>query len=164
MENEQQECILKAVEKLHDKSKYYLLFFGKLDESLVRKLGLDYKNLGYLNDTISLRLAYSAASVFVAPSIMEAFGKTLTESMACGTPVVAFNATGPQDIINHKINGYLAKPFNSADLANGIEWVLEDEDRWKKLSQNAREKVVQEFDIVKVAKKYEDLYKYILKV
>ena len=154
---------LKAVEKLHDKSKYFLLFFGRLDESLVRKLGLNYKDLGYLNDTISLRLAYSAADIFVAPSIMEAFGKTLAEAMACGTAVVAFNATGPKDIVDHKINGYLTKPFDTIDLANGIEWALEDNTRLEELSKNARTKAINKFDIIKIAEKYKDLYEDILK-
>jgi len=154
---------LKAVEQLQDKSKYFLLFFGRLDESLIKKLGLDYKDLGYLNDIISLRLAYSAANVFIAPSIMEAFGKTLAESMACGTPVVAFYATGPKDIVDHKINGYLAKPYETTDLANGIEWVLEDNTRLKELSKNARTKAINEFNIIKIAEKYKDLYEDILK-
>ena len=154
---------LEAVEKFHDKSKYFLLFFGRLDESLVGKLGLDYKNLGYLNDIISLRLAYSAANVFVAPSIIETFGKTLAESMACGTPVVCFNATGPKDIVTHKVDGYLAKPYDATDLANGIEWVLEDNTRLKELSKSARTKVINEFDVIKIAEKYKDLYEDILK-
>ena len=55
--------------------------------------------------------------------LMDAFGKTLAEAMACNTPVVCFDATGPKDIVDHKINGYKAIPFESRDLANGIEWV-----------------------------------------
>ncbi|MEG3066598.1 glycosyltransferase [Acetomicrobium sp.] len=76
----------------------------------------DFTNFGFLQDLISLRLLYSAADIFVAPSLMEAFGKTIAEAMACGTPVVAFDANGPKDIIDHEINGYLAKPFEPEDL------------------------------------------------
>lgn len=146
-----------------DKDKYFLCFFGNLDKSVVEKLGFEYKSFGFLYDTVSLRLLYSASNVFVAPSIMDAFGKTLAESMACGTPVVCFNATGPKDIVTHKIDGYFAKPYDATDLANGIEWVLEDSIRWKQLSRNAREKVIKEFDMIKVAEKYKDLYENILK-
>ena len=146
-----------------DKDKYFLCFFGNLDKSVVEKLGFEYKSFGFLYDTVSLRLLYSASNVFVAPSIMDAFGKTLAESMACGTPAVCFNATGPKDILTHKVDGYLAKPYDATDLANGIEWVLEDSIRWKQLSRNAREKVIKEFDIIKVAEKYKDLYENILK-
>lgn len=140
----------------------YLLFFGKLDISLLKNSGFEYTSLGFLNDTISLRLAYSAADVFVAPSLMDAFGKTLAESMACGTPVVCFNATGPKDIVDHKKNGYLAYPFDPQDLARGVKWVLEDEKRFLELSINAREKVEDYFDIQIVAKQYQSLYQEIL--
>jgi len=58
------------------------------------------------------------------PSLQEAFGQTASETMGCGTPVVAFGRTGLLDIIDHKENGYLAKPFDTTDLANGIEWVF----------------------------------------
>jgi len=107
-------------------------------------------------------VAYSSADVFICSSIMEAFGKTIAEAMACGPPVVAFNVTGPKDIIDHKINGYLAEPFNTSDLAKGIEWVLDDENRLRVLGQNAREKVMRYFDVNIIARKYIDLYEEIL--
>ena len=145
-----------------EKEQVHLLFFGKLNKSLLKNLGFEYTSLGYLNDTISLRLAYSAADVFVAPSLMDAFGKTLAESMACETPVVCFNATGPKDIVDHKNNGYLAHPFDPQDLARGIKWVLENETRYFELSYNARRKVEDYFDIKIVAEQYQSLYQEIM--
>lgn len=144
-----------------DKDRYLLCFFGKIDHETVKNTGFEYKIFGFLHDNISLRLAYSSADVFVAPSLMEAFGKTLAESMACGTPVVAFGATGLLDIVDHKENGYLAKPFDTADLATGIEWVLHAPN-YEELSINAREKVLNEFDSSVVAKQYIQLYESVL--
>ena len=140
----------------------HLLFFGKLDKRLLKNSGFEFTSLGFLNDTISLRLAYSAADVFVAPSLMDAFGKTLAESMACETPVVCFNATGPKDIVDHKKNGYLAHPFDPQDLARGVKWILEDEKRYFELSYNARRKVEDYFDIKIVAEQYQSLYQEIM--
>jgi len=80
------------------------------------------------------------------------------ESMSCGTPVVCFDATGPKDIVDHKINGYKANPFDTSDLAAGINWVLSDNSRHKELCINAREKAVACFDIEKVAGQYAELY------
>jgi len=97
----------------------------------------------------------------VVPSLQEAFGQTASEAMACGTPVVAFGATGLLDIVEHQKTGYLAKPFDSKDLANGIEWVLHAAN-YDELCQNAREKVMREFDSLVVAKKYVELYEEIL--
>ena len=64
-------------------------------------------------------------------------------------------------MINHQINGYLAKPFDTSDLAAGINWILSDENRHKDLCLKAREKAAACFDIEKVAKQYESLYQEI---
>jgi glycosyltransferase involved in cell wall biosynthesis len=139
-----------------------LLFYGKLDCSALDAIGRDYVNLGFLYHTSSLRLAYSAADVFVAPSRMDAFCKALAESMACGTPVVCFDATGPKDIVDHKKNGYKAKPFEPVDLARGVEWIIGDMIRHRKIALKAKEKVACLFDSRIIAKKYIKLYRALL--
>jgi len=151
---------LEAIKKL-DKTKHFLCFFGKLDSKIIENLGFEYKNFGTLYDVTSLRILYSASNVFIAPSIQEAFGKTLVEAMACGTPVVCFDATGPKDIITHKVDGYKAKPFKGEDLANGIEWVLNNKN-YDKLCQNARKKVMENFDVKIIAEEYKKLYEKII--
>ena len=64
-------------------------------------------------------------------------------------------------MIEHKQNGYLAKPFDTDDLAYGIDWVLHASN-YDELARNARDKVVREFDSVVVAGKYIKLYEEIL--
>ena len=66
------------------------------------------------------------------------------------------------DMLDHEINGYLVKPFDTSDLAAGINWVLSDENRHRELCIKAREKAVACFDIKKVARRYADLYKSIV--
>jgi len=151
---------IEAIKQL-DRNKYFLCFFGNLQRNIIDDLGFEYKSFGFLYDTISLRLLYSASDVFVAPSLMDAFGKTLAESMSCKTPVVCFDATGPKDIVTHKVDGYKAKPFNTTDLKDGIEWVL-NANNYDELCKNAREKVVKEFDSKVVAKRYIKLYKELI--
>lgn len=155
------EKFIEAIDRL-SKSKYFLCFFGNLEKNIADSLGFEYKNFGYLNDDISLRLVYNCADVFVAPSLMDAFGKTLAEAMACGTPVVCFDATGPKDIVTQKIDGYKAKPFKSDDLASGIEWVI-NAPNYSELCKNAREKAVKKFENIVVAKKYVELYREVLR-
>ena len=125
-------------------------------------LGMPVVFLGRLHDDASLAAAYSAADVFVAPSIQEAFCQTAAEAMACGTPVVAFGATGLLDVVEHQRCGYLAEPYASDDLAHGIAWVLEDRDRHAALSCRARQKVTTEFALDLVARRYAELYREIL--
>lgn len=60
-------------------------------------------------------------------------------------------------MIEHKINGYLAKPFDSQDLASGINWVLDNE-HYDELCKNARAKILAEFDTRLVVQKYIQVY------
>ncbi|ADN02512.1 glycosyl transferase, group 1 [Spirochaeta thermophila DSM 6192] len=109
--------------------------------------------MGHVNDDTSLVALYTAVDVVVVPSRQEAFGLVAEESLACGTPVVAFGATGLLDIIDHQHNGYLARPYDPEDLARGIEWVLYESD-YERLSRNARRKVVEHFSFEKVLPRY----------
>ena len=117
--------------------------------------------LGRLYDDVTLRALYSAADVMVVPSLQEAFGQTASEAMACGTPVVAFGATGLLDIVDHQKNGYLAEPFDVKDLAKGIDWVLEH-NAPESLSVSAINKIRHCFDYKVVAPKYIELYQSVL--
>jgi glycosyltransferase involved in cell wall biosynthesis len=98
----------------------------------------------------------------VVPSVEEGFGNTTIESLACGTPVVSFDCTGLKDTVEHQKNGYRAECFSSDDLARGITWVLEDEERWQGLSRRSREKVEEEFTLEVQAQAYIKLYEEIL--
>lgn len=118
-------------------------------------LGLPTHYLGTLGDDIALAVAYSAADVFVAPSIEDNLPNTVLESLACGTPCVAFDIGGMPDMIVHGENGYLAQPYDVSDLARGIAWVLEDRERHDRLSSQARKKVEVEFALAKQARRYQ---------
>jgi glycosyltransferase involved in cell wall biosynthesis len=96
------------------------------------------------------------------PSLQESYGQTASEALACGTPVVGFAATGLLDIVDHRQNGYLARPFDCGDFAAGIEWVLHETAADGRLSRSAREKAEQEFDVDRVAQLHAALYRELL--
>ena len=126
------------------------------------EFGFKEHYLGRFSDDLLLALIYSAADVFVAPSIEENLANTVMEAISCGTPCVAFNIGGMPDMIEHQQNGYLAEPYKIDDLARGIAWVLENESRHQKLSYRAREKVEQEFAPEIPARRYAALFNEIL--
>ncbi len=144
------------------KQKIELVVFGSSQPEKPVDLGFNARYLGRLNDDITLALAYSAADVMIVPSIQEAFGQTASESIACGTPVVAFDDTGVADIVEHQKTGYLVKPYETEDLARGIAWVLENKDRHQKLCLRGREKAEQEFTLELQAKRYASIYSNIM--
>lgn len=139
-----------------------LLVFGQSAPADQPELPLPTRFLGRLQDDISLVLAYSAADVFVVPSRQDNLPNTVVESLACGTPVVAFDIGGLPDMIDHRGNGWLAPPFDTEALAAGVAWVLEDEPRRTELCAAARETAETRFSEAVVAGHYAALYAQVL--
>jgi glycosyltransferase involved in cell wall biosynthesis len=139
-----------------------LVVFGSSQPSNSPDLGFKVNYLGRLSDDITLALVYAAADVFVAPSIEDNLPNTVMESLACGTPCVSFQIGGMSDLIEHKQNGYLAKPFDVDDLAQGIAWVLADSERHQRLCDRSRAKVEHEFDSNLQAQRYTALYQELI--
>lgn len=151
--------LMGALEKLPDlKDRVELCVFGaeKPETEIFSNFKTHYT--GYLNDALSKRILYSAADVVVVPSKVENLSNVIMESMACATPVVAFNVGGNSDMIEHKNNGYLAKQNDINDLALGINWVLDNSDA-EQLNNNAIKNSNQKFEQSVLINKYINLYK-----
>jgi glycosyltransferase involved in cell wall biosynthesis len=137
------------------------IVFGNSNPSESENFGSKTHYLGNLKDDISLVTLYNSVDVMIVPSLQENLSNVIMESLSCGTPVVGFDIGGNSDMIEHKKNGYLAKPLDSSDLARGIEWVLNCEN-YDNLLNYSRKKNLNEFDDSLVSEKYIELYKNIL--
>jgi glycosyltransferase involved in cell wall biosynthesis len=100
-----------------------LIFGSSYSKEMADNLPFPVHFFGYLHDDYSLSVLYNCMDVFVIPSLMEAFGQTIIESLATDTPVVGFNTGGIPDMVNENA-GYLAEYKNSVDLAKGITHIL----------------------------------------
>ncbi len=152
--------LLSAVDFLEKKisaDKVELLVFGANKPIEQLNVNIPVRYLGIITNNDDLVSMYNAADVMVVPSLSEVFGQTASEAMACGTPVVAFNCTGIKEVVDHKKTGYLAEPYSSEDLADGIIWCLENNHNGK-LSRNAINKVMENYSNEKVGKIYANLY------
>ncbi len=138
--------------------RYTLVVIGATPADPPQDFGIQTHYLGRLYDDVSLTLAYSAADVFVAPSVQDNLPNTVMEALACAVPCVAFDIGGMPDMIEHHANGYLAQPSSPEDLARGIEWVVADQQRWEMLSARARAKAQAEFEVSRVARRYLEVY------
>jgi glycosyltransferase involved in cell wall biosynthesis len=148
---------------LLEETNVFIAFFGHLNVPEQLKSCEDrFISFGPVDNSVFLNNIYSSADVFVAPSIAEAFGKTLVEAMLAGTPVVCFDSTAPAEIVKHKVTGYKAEARNSSDLAAGIFWCLESEGRLAELATNARIDAVNQFSAGKMASAYRRLYDEVL--
>lgn len=144
-----------------DSEKYFFVFFGASSDSDFVGLNIEYIRLGYIYDPISLRLVYSSGDVFLATSTQEAFGKTIVESMMCGTPVVCFDNSGPGEIVEHMQNGYKASFPHIDDMCNGIEEICSSRN-YNSICSNAVYSARQRFSKKTAAESYIKLYKKIL--
>ncbi|KJG39101.1 hypothetical protein UA32_07645 [Photobacterium angustum] len=123
---------------------------------------LPFSFMGHINDDITLAILYSALDLVVLPSRIENLPQVATEAMSCGCPVVAFETAGIPDVIEHMKTGYLARAFNSEDLAFGIKKIINDNELQLYMSQKCREKAVTKWDNDIVAEQYLSLYQSIL--
>jgi glycosyltransferase involved in cell wall biosynthesis len=114
------------------------------------------------NDDVSLAHIYAACDVLVAPSKADTLPLTVLQSMACGTPCVAFNVGGMGDVIEHSSSGYLALPFDIVDFARGIAFVLEDGSRHESLSCKCVNKIHSGFTSINEARQYIQLFEKLL--
>lgn len=134
------------------------VIFGRTAPENPPDVGFPLHWTGRLSDDISLALLYSAADVMVVPSRMDNLPQTATEAQCCGCPVVSFRIGGLPDIVDHEKTGYLAKPFETDDLAKGIQWVLEEPKRHADLSSESRARALREWDTTKIVQSYMGAY------
>ena len=150
-----------ALRKL-DKKKYFLLIFGKFwSYKTLEAVDIEYKSIGFVNDKRILNSIYSCADVFVASSIQDGWPKTFAEAMYCNTPVVCFKNTSISEIVDHKINGYIAEDFDADKLKEGIEWILENAKK-NYFKKNITKNKIMNYSSANIAKNYIKLYKEIL--
>lgn len=152
--------LLKSRLKDNQPDSVRLLVFGKNRISTGKTLPFPTIEFGEITNAKKLVTIYNASSVTATPSRIEAFGQTAAESLACGTPVVSFSSSGLKDIIDHKLNGYLASAFDVDDLAEGFHWIHRHKNP-ELLSSNARMKAEERFSFRIIGKQYAALYEEI---
>ncbi|MEN8119673.1 MAG: glycosyltransferase family 4 protein [Bacteroidota bacterium] len=139
-----------------------IVTFGKSDDAVFNNLPFEIHNLGVLSEVKKIAEAYNAADLFVLPSLEDNLPNTIMESLACGTPVLAFKTGGIPEMIEHKKNGYLADYKSAADLKKGLDFIL-NHPQPESLSNNALEKVHKTYNEKVVAKQYLEVYQSIIK-
>ena len=132
--------------------------FGASESDLPMKFEhINVHFIGYVSDTDLLVTLYNLANVMVVPSLTENLSCAIMESLSCATPVCCFAIGGNGDMVEHQVNGYLAREKDAEDLAQGIRWCLEN-NRDGALSQAARNKVMDNYTIERVGQQYAEVY------
>jgi glycosyltransferase involved in cell wall biosynthesis len=158
------DLLRKALELLPTslKTQTLLLVMGGNTSKIENISGIETINLGYVESDNIKAIAYSAADLFLCPSRGEVLGNVNLESMACGTPVVAFRVGGIPDFVQPEITGYLAKPWDVQEYSRGILELLEDETLRKRMMENCRKVIADNFSLELQVDRYSKLYRQLL--
>ena len=121
----------------------------------------NHLHFGKIDDEETIALIYSAANLFIIPSLEDNFPNTMIESLLCGTPVVGFNIGGIPDVIKDGINGFLCEEISVTSLKKTIEKAVNN----LHLINNSDIAITakNKFALIKQATEYSNLYKSVLK-
>jgi glycosyltransferase involved in cell wall biosynthesis len=102
------------------------------------------------------------ADLFLLPSDLESFGLAALEAMACEIPVIATNAGGVPEVVEHGVDGFLVEPRDVAAAAKfGID-ILSRADRGREMGQRARTNAQRKYGANDVIPRYEAYYRKVL--
>ena len=120
--------------------------------------GIETRYLGAVLDEEVLADAYRAADVFAVPTLADVLTQTAPESIACGTPCIAFDRGGVVDVVRHLETGYQARFGDVDDLAKALTTLLGDDELLARLSRRCREVAETEFSVDVQVQRYASLY------
>ena len=148
-----------AIHSLPSSRKIHLLTAGGGDAPAFK---VPHTHLGPVSDDERLSFFYSACDLFICPSLQDNLPNTVMESMACGTPVVAFETGGLPDLVRAGVSGKLATPSGDPlALAAAISELLSDADRLLKMRALTRALAVNEYGLGVCAGQYRELYAHV---
>ncbi|MBB05372.1 MAG: hypothetical protein CML03_07615 [Pseudooceanicola sp.] len=147
----------KAFEKL-ERNDVVLCAIGQSDNAFDTKNNV--LELGLIQDERIMSIAFSAADVFVIPSLMDNLPNTVLESLMCGTPVIGFPVGGILDMVAHGKNGLLAKEVSVDALLESLNIFLNNIEHFDR--KVIRTEAIKKYDLKVQTKAYLTLFENIL--
>jgi glycosyltransferase involved in cell wall biosynthesis len=136
--------ILKIIKKVNSKNRHKIIYQGSLDQTKIIEW-------------------YQKASILVLPSFWEAFPVVILEALSCETSVIATSVGGIPEIIKQGKTGILVKPGDYVQLANAIQFLLDNTDVREKIASKGREHVISQYSLEVVSMKLYNIYAQLLK-
>jgi glycosyltransferase involved in cell wall biosynthesis len=120
-------------------------------------------NVRFLGWTDDLRPVLRRSSVFVQPSLQEAFGITVLEAMACGIPVIASAVGGLPEIVEDGRTGFLVPPGHAAALAEKIARLIRDPNENGRQGAASRARAATHFSAGQMVRSIHDVYDQVMR-
>ncbi|MDH5483414.1 MAG: glycosyltransferase family 4 protein [Candidatus Bathyarchaeota archaeon] len=133
----------RQIEKENRKGKHEIRYLGSMEQ-------------------VDLVRWYQKASIFVLPSFSEAFGIVILEAFSCETPVVATSVGGIPEIVKNHQNGILVPPNKPLELAEAIQYLLDNRNVRTRMGKEGRKSIIREFSLKVIAERLQGIYKNVL--
>lgn len=149
-----------ALAGLSDEPDLVLVSIGKNPPPLAAPIA--HHPLGVVEDDSRLALVYSAADLFVIPSLQDNMPSTVLESLACGTPVAGFDTGGISELVRPGQTGWLAPVGDVEGLRAAMRRLLRNDDERLAMGRRCREIALAEYRQELQAQRYLELYRQII--
>ena len=141
----------------------------KIDHDYFEKIiepELKNQKINYLQELSheKLNVVFANSKLLICPfKWEEAFGLVMIESMACGTPVVAYNRGAVSEIIKDGETGFIVEPGNLKAMAEAVKKIYAmSSDEYTKMRKACRKHVEENFTAQKMAQGYEKIYQKVM--
>ena len=164
--HKQQEQLINAMNFIEE-PKIKVIFPGlkknELEDELIEKFPSQHEFIfcGKIDPKETLKM-YGIFDLHVLPSITEGLSQSLLEAMYIGVPVIATDAGGNPDLIVDGESGFLFKENDLEAMAGRIMHLLNNDEDYEKIKQNARQRVLNKFTIESVVNNYEEFFQEII--
>lgn len=140
-----------------------VLMFGSTDQSRQTFYGCEAMHLGHLvNDNLKC-LAYSAADLFLLPSLADNLPLSVQESIACGTPVIAFRTGGLPDMVKPGQTGELVQLGNIDEFIHQVSALLQEPNHLRQMREQCYLSTQEHFSSTKIIEKHLNLIQNLAK-
>lgn len=127
-------------------------------------IGIPVVSLGHLSSDELIRTAYSAADIFVLPSLEDNLPNTILESLSCGTPIVAFEVGGIPDVVIDGVTGKLVPAYDTKKMSKAIISLIADPTQREEMGRRGRQIILEGYSLKKQAQNYLSLYKELIEI
>lgn len=152
------EFVFHTFEKLKNRNDILFLNIGGKNE----EKSDNWLDFGYIKDPQIMAKLYSAADIYLFPTLADNCPLTAIESLACGLPVVTFETGGVPEIVENNKTGSVVEYKNGEMLTSTLRKLLVNDDLREKMSENAVE-ASKKFSSKRMALEYLKLYEELLK-
>jgi L-malate glycosyltransferase len=159
--------IITAVSMLANKEECVILLIGDGEEEnslikLAKKLEVNLKITGFINDQEELFKHYFAGDFMVFSSENDVWGLVINEAMAAGLPIIASGSCGAgQDLVRHNINGFIYNSDDIETLSKYISTLIKNKELMKNFGQKSHD-IISQWTFKNSRESLEDMVRDIL--